>query len=172
VALFKSATNDSSYTVSGFALEALSKVDEPAALSLAKELSNKPSKGQLQDAITSTIVKSGDESMADVIIGNFAKMPLGNNKFNMLQTLGNYLAVLKNTEKFKQGVDEIIKLRDAVPESFKGQTDPFINNMVLKGIITKKESTLKEAKPTDSSLQEQIDYVKSKLPAADEKKGF
>ena len=172
VALFKSATHDSSYTVSGFALEALSKVDEPAALSLAKELSNKPSKGQLQDAITSTIVKSGDESMADVIIGNFAKMPLGNNKFNMLQTLGNYLAVLKNTEKFKQGVDEIIKLRDAVPESFKGQTDPFINNMVLKGIITKKESALKEAKPSDSSLQEQIDYVKSKLPAADDKKGF
>ncbi len=169
-ALFKSAVNDSSYSVSGNALTALGKIDGAAALALAKELSGKPSKGALQNAVFGEIVKSGDESMADKIIGDFAKMPLGTSKFNILSSLGTYLTVLKNTEKFKWGVDEIVKFRDAIPEAFKGQTDPFINGMVLKNILAGKSETLK-TNPTDTGLQEQVNFIKSKLPEED-KKGF
>ena len=170
IALFKSATNDSSYTVAGYALTALSKVDSSLATAVAKQLSNKPAKGNLKMAIMNEIVKSGDESMADKIIGDFAKMPLSQEKFQSLNTLGNYLSAIKNPEKVKWGVDEIVKFREKVPENFRNQTDPFINGIILKGILTKKD---KEAKDnvSNTALQELVNYIKSKLPEAD-KKGF
>ena len=67
-------------------------------------------------------------------------------------------------------MDEIVKFRDEVPENFRNQTDPFINGMILKGILTKKD---KEAKDNvnNTSLQELVNYIKSKLPEED-KKGF
>ena len=45
--LFKTAVNDSSYTVSGNALEALSDIDSAAALNEAKRLAAAPAKGKL-----------------------------------------------------------------------------------------------------------------------------
>lgn len=170
VPLFKAAVNDSSYSVAGNALNAIAEADEAAALTIAKELVKQPAKGALQSAILAQIIKSGDESMADKIIGDFSKMPLGQAKFEALGNIGSYLAVVKNTEKFKWGVDEIVKFRDAVPAAFKDQTDPFINGMILKGILAKKDKALKE-NATDASLTEQVNYIKSVLPEA-EKKGF
>ncbi len=170
VPLFKAAVNDSSYSVAGNALNAIAEADEGAALTIAKELVKQPAKGALQSAILAQIIKSGDESMADKIIGDFSKMPLGQAKFEALGNIGSYLAVVKNTEKFKWGVDEIVKFRDAVPAAFKDQTDPFINGMILKGILAKKDKALKE-NATDASLTEQVNYIKSVLPEA-EKKGF
>ena len=168
--LFKAAVNDSSYSVAGNALNALAEVDEASALTIAKDLSKQPAKGALQSAILAQIIKSGDESMADKIIGDFSKMPLGQAKFEALGNIGSYLAVVKNTEKFKWGVDEIVKFRDAVPAAFKDQTDPFINGMILKGILASKDKALK-ASGTDASLTEQVNYIKSVLPET-EKKGF
>ncbi len=170
IPLFKSATNDSSYTVAGNALTALSKVDAALATAISKQLGNKPAKGVLKEVIMTEIVKSGDESMADKIIGGFAEMPLGQEKFQALNTLGTYLTAIKNPEKVKWGVDEIVKFRDKVPENFRSQTDPFINGLVLKGILTKKDKDAKE-NAGNTSLKELADYIKSKLPEED-KKGF
>jgi aminopeptidase N len=167
--LFKAATRDSSYTLSGAGLEALSKVDKNAALQIAKELSKQKSKGLLKEAITTTLASTGDESMAEDIIGGFAKMPLGQDKFQQLNSLAAFLGALNNTEKVKWGVDEIVKFRDAVPEQFKGQTDPYINNEILKGLVTKKEDAYK-TDAANTALKEQIEYIKSKLPG--EKKAF
>ncbi len=136
--LFKKAVNDSSYTVAGNALAALIKVDPAASSALVKQLAEKPSKGILQEVVMSEILKSGDESMAEKIIGDFAKMPLSQGKFQALNGLATYLSAIKNAEKIKWGVDEIVKFRDAIPENFKNQTDPFINGMVLKGILADK----------------------------------
>ncbi|MDZ4810839.1 MAG: M1 family aminopeptidase [Bacteroidota bacterium] len=168
--LFKAATNDSSYTVAGNALMALSKVDPAMATTISKQLGDKPSKGVLKEAIMTEIVKSGDESMADKIIGDFAKLPMGQEKFQVLNTLSTYLSAIKNPEKVKWGVDEIVKLRDGVPASYRSQTDPFINGMVLKGILTKKDKDAKE-NAGNASLKELADYIKSKLPEED-RKGF
>ena len=170
IALFKSATNDSSYTVAGNALTALGKVDPVLATAVAKQLGNKPAKGNLQEAIMNEIVKSGDESMADKIIGDFAKMPMSQAKFQTLNTLSTYLSAIKNPEKIKWGVDEIVKFRDGVPEGFRNQTNPFINGIILKGIATNKEKEAKE-NADNTALQELVNYIKSKLPEED-KKGF
>jgi len=168
--IFKKAVYDSSYTISGHALEALMKIDEPEAFSIAKELSKKTAKGVLQQTLITVIAKSGDESMADKLIGDFAKMPLGQAKFNTLQTMASYLAAIKNTEKVKWGVEEIVKFRDAIPEQFKVQTDPFINGFILKPVLTRKEALLKTT-PDDKALQELIDYLKA-VQNPDQKKGF
>ena len=160
--LFKAAVNDSSYTVSGNALEALSEIDSVGALTEAKRLAQQPAKGKLSSVITAIMIESGDESSAEMILKNFEAMPLSQNKFNMLQSMGDFLGKTKNPDIFKRGIDDIATFRDAIPEAFKGQTDPYINGVLLKGLAAKKK---------EAGLTEQSDYVISKLPAED-KKGF
>lgn len=168
--LFKNAVNDSSYTVAGNALNALSRIDQAGALAIARDLSAKPAKGVLDEAIITAFVKTGDESMADKIIGDFSKMPLSQNKFNAINILSSYLAALKNTEKVKWGVEEIVKFRDEIPANFKSQTDPFINGMILKGLLASKMEALK-SDASNTALSELVNFIKSKLPEED-KKGF
>jgi aminopeptidase N len=168
--LFRTAARDSSYSVSGNALEALMEVDQKGAEALAAELAKQPTKGALKEAISSVKASSGDESMAEEMIDGFKKMPLSQEKFNRLGSLGIYLGALKNTARVKDAIDEIVSFRDAIPSQVKSQTDPYINNEILKGIIKKKEDALK-ANPSDTALKDLIEYIKSKLPA-DDKKGF
>lgn len=160
--LFKSAVNDSSYTVAGNALSALFDVDSAGAVNEAKRLSAFPAKGSLSNAITDIMIASGDESFADVILSNFEKLGLSQQKFNLLQSIGSFLGKTANMQIVKRGIDDIVTFRDAIPEAFKGQTDPFINGVLLKGLMQKKK---------DAGLTEQSEYIKSKLPEED-KKGF
>lgn len=168
--LFRKATRDSSYNVAGAALNALGDVDEAGALNIARELNKQPSKGALKSAILAQIIKTGDESLADQVIGEFAAMPVAQSKFDAIGNVADYLSIIKNTEKFKWGVDEIIKFRDAIPEAYRTQTDMFINGQLLQGILRSKNDALK-ANPNNSNIQQQIDYLKSKLPEA-MRKGF
>jgi aminopeptidase N len=153
--LFIKAANDSSYTVAGNALEALSKIDSSAALTLTKQFSKEPAKGKLVSSISSVMIKFGDESSFDMISDNFEKMPLGQAKFQFIQPYSELLSKVKDTEKLKRGVDLIVKFREAVPQAYRNQTDGFINSM-LNGIATKKQA---------AGMQDQADYTKSKLPA-------
>jgi hypothetical protein len=95
---------------------------------------------------------------------------LSQGKFDALNGLSTYLSALKNTDKVKWGIDEIVKFRDAIPEAFKSQTDFYINGMILKGILSAKSKMSKED-PSNTALKELTDYIKTKLPEAD-KKGF
>ena len=62
----------------------------------------------------------------------------------------------------KRGIDDIAAFRDAIPEAFRDQVAPSINNNILGGVLKKKQS---------DGLNEQANYIQSKLPA-DSKKGF
>jgi len=168
-ALFKAATKDSSYSVAGNALNALSAIDKDAATAIAKELDKQPSKGVLKNSLQGVKAASGDESLEEEIIGNFNRLPVSQEKFNALGTLGIYLGALKNTEKVKAAIDEIVKFREAIPQQFRNQTDPYINE-TLHNIATKKEEALKED-AGNTALKELVDYIKSKIPAG-QKKGF
>ncbi len=168
--LFLAAVNDSSYSVAGNALAALIAIDPDAAAPIVKKMYGTPIKGTLQSVVMNEILKSGDESMADKIIGDFAAMPLSQGKFEALNGLSTYLSAIKNIEKIKWGVEEVVKFREKVPENFRNQTDPFINGMVLKGILAAKGKQLKET-PDDKALAELVEFIKSKLPEGD-KKGF
>ncbi|MEJ8818131.1 M1 family aminopeptidase [Lacibacter sp. H407] len=157
--LFQSAVNDSSYSVSAAALLALEKLDPPAALTEAKRLAKQPMKGNLLEAVATTLIKSGDENSFDEITKAYSSMGLSQAKFNLTATYANLLGNMKNTEKVKRGVDEIVKFREAIPEQY--GLGPVFENF-LKTIIGKKE-TLKKAGEDVNALQEQIDYIKSKM---------
>jgi aminopeptidase N len=158
--LYTSLVNDSSFTLSGSALNALEKIDNAAALAEAKRLSKTNPKGSLGEAIGAVLIKSGDETAFDEIIASYGKMGLTQAKFNLTSSLANFLGIIKDSEKVKRGVDEIVKFRNSIPEQF-GVT-PVIDNF-LKTIIGKKEAAKKETGADVNALQSQIDYVKSQL---------
>lgn len=153
--LFKEATRDSSYTVAGAALEALTAIDSVSALQLANELSKEPSKGRLSDAISNVLISYGDEKAFKAVSEGYDKMPLSFPKVQMSATYAAFAAKLTNMEEFKKAVDAIIEFRDMIPASAKAQTDPVING-ALKELVQKKEA---------AGASEMAAYVKSKLPA-------
>ncbi len=153
--LFKEATKDSSYTVAGAALEALTAIDSVSALQLANELSKEPSKGRLSEAISSVLISYGDEKAFKAVSESYEKMPLSFPKVQMSATYAAFAAKLTNLEEFKKAVDAIIEFRDLIPASAKAQTDPVING-ALKELAQKKEA---------AGASEMAAYVKSKLPA-------
>jgi aminopeptidase N len=159
-ALYLKSINDSSYSVAGEALEALIAVDSVAGLKEVNRLVKQPAKGKLGDVISESLIKYGDESSFDVVANIFDELPLGQAKFEKLQPFANFLAKIKDTEKVKRGVDMIVSFREAVPQAFRNQTDPFINNVILKGIATKKQA---------EGLTAQAEYINSKIG---DKKGF
>ncbi|MBI1343801.1 MAG: M1 family peptidase [Terrimonas sp.] len=167
--LFTKAVNDSSYSVSGNALQALSKIDEPAALQLAKKIYPQPVKGALKESAQDILINSGDEGVGEKLLDEFEGLPLGNNKFALLQSIATYLQATDNEKNIKRGVDQIAGLRDAIPEAFKAQTDPYLNG-ILKQVLASKVKALKD-KAGDPTLQGIVDYIKTKLPE-EEKKGF
>jgi aminopeptidase N len=159
--LFTASLKDSSYSVAGNSLDALSKIDTAAAFNEAKRLSAFPSKGKLASAISKTLIKYGDESASDVVLHNFESLPVSQEKFDQLQALSQFLVKVKSFETFKRGVDDIIGFENQIPESFRGQLSSFIHTL-LRNI----ESAKKAQGQTDLA-----NYIDSKLPKED-KKGF
>jgi aminopeptidase N len=165
-ALFAKAINDSSYSVAGESLGALTLLDNAAGLVEAKRLSKLPMKGKLAETVSQLFIELGNEDDFDIIADNFKKLPMGQAKFEALQPFGEYLGKVANTQKVKKGVDLITEVRDQIPATYQAQTTPFINNLILKGIIAKKKKNL----ASQPALQEQIDYINTKLSG--DKKGF
>jgi aminopeptidase N len=157
--LFKAALNDSSYTVAANALEALYEVDSVSAKAEAKRLSTQPAKKKLPFTIAYVAF---DESSSDSILAQFETMPVSQNKFNMLQSVSDVIENTKSMNTFKRGIDDVVKLRDAIPQNLRNQTDPIINGVLLKGVAARKK---------EAGRMEQFNYIISKLPAED-KKGF
>ena len=153
--LFTKAANDSSYTVAGNALEALQGIDSVAALKIAKELEKAPAKGELSAAISTVLMKSGDESDFDAITVSFDKMPVTETKFEFLHLYINMLAKVQNTDRLKKGVDIVLKFKEAIPSAYRGQTDPYFD-AALNGMAKNKAA---------AGLQDQADYIKGALAA-------
>ncbi|MGZ8537894.1 MAG: M1 family metallopeptidase, partial [Flavisolibacter sp.] len=158
--IFKTAVNDSSYTVSGFALEALSKVDSLGAATEAKRLSAIPAKGKLASTIKK-VMAGGDAASGTKLVADFEALPMGQEKFQALQGLFELIESTTALDVLKKAVDAIMKLQTQIPEAFRDQ----VNTQLNAGL---KEIAGEKAK---SGLKDQSDYIESKLPK-DEKKGF
>jgi aminopeptidase N len=85
-------------------LDALFKLDSAAAVAEAKRLAKYPSKGKLVEAITTIMVKSGDENNFDIVAKSFGDMPISQAKFNLLVPFCQFLGVVKDTEKVKRAL--------------------------------------------------------------------
>jgi aminopeptidase N len=158
-ALFKNAVNDSSYTVSGNALEALSKIDSTGAVAEAKRLSATPSKGKLASTIKKVLAGSGDAAGAK-LLSDYEALPMGQNKFNALQGVFELMATTNSFDLFKRSVDDILQLEKDVPEAIRAEAVSQLN-AGLREIQKKK---------TEEGLKDQADYIESKLPK--DEKGF
>jgi aminopeptidase N len=135
--LYESNIEDSSYTVAGASLEALSKIDSLRALEYATKLSNEPAKGKLDVAINKILIASGNEEVYGKLESKFLEMELSNQKFVLMQQIAEMIGSMKDSTKIKKGITLITGFRDQIPENFKDQITPYINGMILQGLITK-----------------------------------
>jgi aminopeptidase N len=157
--IFKTAINDSSYTVSGYALQGLMEIDSLSALNEAKRLAPQATRGKLGSVVASLLL---DQATVDSIFTKFETMPLSQDKFSVLQSVADIVDKTMNMAIFKRGVDDIVAFRDAMPKALKVQTDPLINDIIIKVLSSRKKAL---------GLTEQSDYLTSKLPNGG-KKGF
>ena len=153
-AIYAKACTDSSYSVAGAGLEALSSVDSASAHTMAKKLMKEPAKGRLTSAIGTVLAAYGDPAAFDFLAGEYEKMPLTQSKFSLTFTLQELVEAEKDPVKFKRGVDLICDMRNSIPASQRAQTDPYINNNILKKIADKKKAS------GETALS---DYVLSKI---------
>ena len=134
---FEDNISDSSYSVSGAALKALSKIDSISALSYAEKLSKLPSKGKLDASINSILIAAGKEEIFEKLEEKFKSLELSDEKFLMMQQIGDMAGKMKSIERIKKAISLIILFRDEIPAQIKSQTDPYINGFIL-GALSKK----------------------------------
>lgn len=152
--LYQSLVNDSSYTVSGAALIALSKVDSVAALNEATKQAETTTKGDLEVAVNKILIASGNEEIFNKLTTKFASLGLTNEKFMLMQQIADMAGSMKSNDRIKTSIDLIIQFRNEIPTSLKDQAMPYINGFILQGIMNK----LKTANNT-----EMITYLESKM---------
>jgi len=158
--LFRTAINDSSYSVSASALEALNRVDTTAAFDEAKRLAAGQVKGRLA-SVTKSIISSKDKDAALKQLADFEAMPLGQPKFQALGGIFELAIGTSDMAIFKRSIDNILALGAAIPEQFREQA----MGQIYAGLREIQKEKV------ESGLTEQANYIDSKIPK-DNKSGF
>lgn len=154
---FISGTKDSSYSVAGSSLLALSVIDQQKALSLLPEL-KKDAKGSLEKAVEQLEVLLKGDADFDQMTKEFDET----STFNKITAYKNYLTYLGNvynTENFKKGVDRIINFRDVVA-GFNQKYKTAINTQLLQ---LKKQKQKVRTKENSKAIDEQTEYIDKKV---------
>lgn len=121
--LFNKYVNDSSYSVSGAALDGLTELEPDQAYVLAKKFS-KDARGRLGSVVTKTLMANATEDDFNIILENYKNAPLSQAKIQATVAFGNYLAKIKNADDVRKGIDEMINVRNQIPERFRNFVDP------------------------------------------------
>ncbi|MEO8567859.1 MAG: M1 family metallopeptidase [Ginsengibacter sp.] len=154
ISLFAKYIDDSSYTVSGNALEALYRVDGVRALTEAKRLSSEqPLKGKLAEVIGSILAVNDDETGINIIIDNFKDLSFGQEKIDALRSVAFVLSKTKSLENLKNGVNALINFRNKLSPTHKPTFEPVVINIL---------QSLQKAKQA-AGEKEQADYIQSVL---------
>lgn len=134
-------TKDSSYIVSGAALEALEKIDSTEAKNIATQLSKHPIKKRLSKSVVYVLAKYGDDSNFDFVA---KKIKVLNNesaeKFALMIPFSRLMMKVNDPNNFKTGIDLIVAAREAIPKEYRNETDYFFNAKVLGEILKSKKS--------------------------------
>ncbi|MEN9697679.1 MAG: hypothetical protein RLZ56_1100 [Bacteroidota bacterium] len=139
-ALFESLIQDSSYLVAGAALDALEKIDSLEAYKIAIPLSKQIIKKRLNTAVTNILSKYGDENVFDFVAAKYESLNIqSEDKFYMTMPFAQLLIKTSDEAKFKKGLELIVAFRDAIPEGYRAQTDPYFNVKVLGTILKAKK---------------------------------
>ena len=138
--LFEKWVMDSSYSVAGAALAAIEQIDTVKAFTYAKAFSTQTIKKRLNKEVASILIKYGDATVFDFIAQSFAKLNIqSSEKFEMTAPLGKLLQQITDPIKFKKGLDLIVAYREAIPQGFRVQTDPYFNFKILGELLKAKK---------------------------------
>jgi aminopeptidase N len=138
--LYEKWVNDSSYTVAGAALAALEIVDSTKAIAIAKQFSTQPLKKRLNAVVTTILTKYGDVEVFDFVAATYAKLNIqSSEKFEMTMPFAQLLIKTKDPVKFKKGIDLIVEFREAIPQGYRVQTDPYFNFKIFGDILKAKK---------------------------------
>jgi aminopeptidase N len=133
-------TKDSSYLVAGAALDALEKIDSATAIIIATKESKNVIKKRLNTAVTNILSKYGDENVFEFVATKYEGLSIqSEEKFYMTIPFASLLIKTKEETKFKKGIELIVAFRDAIPEGYKSQTNPYFNTRVLASILKAKK---------------------------------
>lgn len=121
--VYEKNLNDSSYSVAGAALKGYMALQPSKSYELAKKFSN-DAKGDLGDVVTQVLMEQGTEADFDLLLKKYDDLPLSQEKVDASEAFTNYLQKIQDVAKVKKGIDAVIKFRNAIPEQFRGFTDP------------------------------------------------
>lgn len=147
--LFIKFVNDSSYTVSGNALEALFRVNPEQAFTEAKRISAQPVKGKLAVSTGSILAVNGDEAGTNIMINYFRDLAFGQEKVDALQSVAFVLSRTGSLENLKKGIEALEDFKNDLPESY---TETFAQ--VIPAIL----QSLQQAKQSGGQ-KEQLDFL-------------
>ena len=161
-ALFLKAAKDSSYSLSGAGLMALSGVDDVKATELVTEL-RKDAKGKLKNAIESLEILTKTEADYDEVVKKFNRKSIFE-KLSALPSFTKYLGKVNNTGNYKKGIDIVVAVRDRW-SGFSGGLNEKVTNWFNELIKTKE--ILKTKNSNNIETDAQIAYTKEQLTAKD-----
>jgi aminopeptidase N len=139
-ALYEKWVYDSSYTVAGAALAALEIVDSAKAFTIAKQFSTQPLKKRLNAVVTTILTKYGDMQVFDFVANTYGKLNIqSSEKFEMTAPFAQLLIKTTDPVKFKKGIDLIVEFREAIPQGYRAQTDPYFNFKIFGDILKAKK---------------------------------
>jgi hypothetical protein len=102
-------------------------LDSANAYTLAKKFSS-DAKGALGATVNDILISNGTEADFNFISKMYDDAPLSQEKITMTTKYASYLAKLNDLAKVKIGVDNIVKVRNLVPEQFRSFVDPTIKS--------------------------------------------
>lgn len=121
--IYQAAVTDSSYSVAGAALKGLVALDAANAYNLAKKYSLN-AKGALGTTITDILISQGTEADFDFIANAYKNAAATQEKVQMTDKFGGYLAKINDIAKIKKGIDYMMDFRNLIPEQFRSFVDP------------------------------------------------
>ena len=138
--MYEKWVHDSSYTVAGAALAALEIADSTKAIAFAKQFSTQPLKKRLNAVVTTILTKYGDVAVFDFVANTYAKLNIqSSEKFEMTMPFGQLLIKTTDPIQFKKGIDLIVEFREAIPQGYRVQTDPYFNFKIFGDILKAKK---------------------------------
>lgn len=156
------SVNDSSYSVAGAALVSLNQLDKTQGYTAAKTLSSGRTKDKLAEAISNVFAENSKAEDLDYVLNWYNGLPFGQSKVDNANTVAYYAIQLQNTDAVKKATDALVAFRDQIPSAYQKDIYPFVNNVLLKTIATQK-LTMKNLAADPVAIQEQIDYINSKI---------
>jgi aminopeptidase N len=148
--IYVSNLDDSSYSVAGASLTALSAVDSATALSTAEKEMFHPMKGRLTVAVTGVFMQYGTESQFDYIANKYARQPfIFPDKLTSSIAFIRFLSKVHQTDQVKQAVDMIIQFRNQLPSYLNGRINPEFTKL----------ADLKQSQ----GLTDQADYIRQAM---------